>query len=244
MTTERANRHLVQISLVTLAVLLTLGLPWVSDQLATAVVPTGFDPLGHLFLHHGLQAAMALVMIGLLIGRKTSDFGLRWPDRSADVWAATGWCLLVAIFVTLLRYTPNLLAHAPPHPDHPLSLAGFAGWTFFEGIYVGPTEEVLFRSLLIGILSGAGLGGLRLGRIKLSGAVIVSALLFGAAHYAGGAATPWWQNAFQIVYAIILGLIYGHWFERSRSLLVPAIAHNATDLLATWVSFGLAMIWR
>ncbi len=54
MITERANRHFVQISLVTLAVLLTLALPWISDQLANAVVPIGVDPLGHLFLHHGL----------------------------------------------------------------------------------------------------------------------------------------------------------------------------------------------
>ncbi len=183
-------------------------------------------------------------MIGLWTRRKIRDFGLRWPDRLSDVWVATGWCLVVAILVTLIRYAPNLLSHAPSHPDHPLNTASLAGWTFFEGIYVGPTEEVLFRSLLIGIISGAGLGGLRLGRIKLSGAVIVAALLFGAAHYAGGGASPWWQNAFQIVYAVMLGLIYGYWFERSRSILAPAIAHNATDLLATWLSFGLDVIWR
>lgn len=148
------------------------------------------------------------------------------------------------MLVTLFRYAPNLIAHAPPPPDHPLGAASFAGWTLFEGVYVGPTEEVLFRSLLMGLLSGAGLGVLRLGRLRLSGTTIVAALLFGAAHFAGVTAAPWWQNEFQIVDAIVLGLIYGYWFERSRSLVVPAVAHNATDLLATWASFGLAAIWR
>lgn len=238
------DRQSRRIALIVLAGFLTFSLPWIADRLATAVHPVGADPLGHLFIHHGLQAAMALVVIGLWARRSTADFGLRWPDRMSDIWKATRWCLSVATFVTLLRYAPNLLAHAAPRSDRAFSAASFAGWTLFEGGYVGPTEEVLFRSLLIGMLSGAGLGVLRLGRSKLSGATIVAAILFGAAHYAGAAAAPWWQTAFQIVYAIVLGLIYGYWFERSHSLLVPAGAHNATDLFATWVSFGLAVIWR
>lgn len=243
MITASINRR-ATLGLVALAVLLTFSLPYIADRLAAAVLPAKANLLGHLFIHHGLQAAMALAVIGLWNRHRIVDFGLRWPARLSDVWKATAWCLLAATLVTLLRYAPNLLAHAPPQPDHPLGGASFLGWTLFEGVYVGPTEEVLFRSLIIGILSGAGLGAVRLGRIELSGATIVAALLFGAAHYPGITAALWWQTAFQIVYAIVLGLIYGYWFERSRSLLAPAIAHNATDLLATWVSFGLAAIWR
>jgi hypothetical protein len=232
------------LGLIIVAALLAFCLPWIAERLAAAALPARDDLLGHLFIHHGLQAAMALVAIGLWARYSTVDFGLRRPSKSSDVWKAIAWSLLAATLFTLLRYAPNLLAHAPPRPDHPLGGASFAGWTLFEGVYVGPTEEVLFRGLLIGILSGAGLGVLRLGRIELSGAAIVAALLFGAAHYPGVTAAPWWQTAFQIVYAMVLGLIYGYWFERSRSLLAPAIAHNATDLLATWVSFGLGVVWR
>ncbi len=230
------------LGLTAVAALLTFALPWIAERLATLALPTEANPLGHLFIHHALQALMALGVIGLWARNGTADFGLRWPARPSDVGPAIGWSLLAAALFTLLRYAPNLLAQAPPQPNHPAGASSFLGWTLFEGGYVGPTEEILFRSLVIGILSGAGLGALRLGRLELSGATILAALLFGAAHYAGAA--PSWQTAFQVTYAVFLGLIYGYWFERSRSLLAPALAHNATDLMATWVSFGLAVVWR
>jgi membrane protease YdiL (CAAX protease family) len=238
-----AIRQATRIGLIALAALLTFSLPWLADSAASALAPTG-GRLTHLFIHHGLQALMALIVIGLWPYRRTTEFGLRWPDKRSDVWAVCGWCLALAVVVIVLSYAPNLLGYAPPANDHPLTATSFAGWTLFEGFYVGPTEEVLFRSLLIGILSNAGLGVLRIGRIELSGATIVAALLFGMAHYAGVTASPWWANAYQIVYAILLGLIYGYWFERSRSMVGPAVAHNAVDLLATWVAFGVSAFFR
>jgi membrane protease YdiL (CAAX protease family) len=221
----------------------SVGLPWLAEALTTAMRPGQRSGLAHLFVHHGLQAAMSFAAILLWSGLPSADFGLRRAKLS-DVSSATRWALTVAALATALTYIPNVLSHTPPHPVHPADLGSLAGWTLFEGVYVGPTEEILFRSLLIGLLSRAGLPGFRLARVRLSGATVIAALLFGAAHYAGVTTAPWWQSAFQIGYAIVLGLIYGYWFERSRSLLAPAVAHNATDLFATWVAFGFAAVWR
>src|ERR1019366_7183372 len=104
---------------------------------------------------------------------------------------------------------PNLLASTPPPPSHPLTPASVAGWSFFEGVYVGPTEEILFRSLLVGYLSAALPGAIRLGRFTVSWAALVSSLLFPLGH----AQPIWWQALFQMTYAFVLGLLYAYWFE-------------------------------
>jgi hypothetical protein len=76
------GRPAMRIGLIVLTASLTYGVPWMADRLATELLPLHADLLVHLFLHHGLQAAMALAMIGLWARGKTADFGLRWPDRS------------------------------------------------------------------------------------------------------------------------------------------------------------------
>ena len=114
------------------------------------------------------------------------------------------------------------------------------GWLVFEGLYVGPTEEILFRGLLIGYLSVVLPGAIRVGRFAISWAAIVSALLFALGHVQ----PIWWQALFQMTYAFVLGIFYAYWFEQTRSVLVPALAHNVTDLAATVTGFAVAAFWH
>jgi hypothetical protein len=235
-----------------LAVVLAFGLPFLADHLALAVeggwssaVPKEDGRLlGFLYLQHGFQAALAVAAIFALARLTKADFGLRWPDSSRSVAVAAGVSFAVFAVFTCVAYLPNILAHAAPPAPHPLGARSLAGWSLFEGVYVGPTEEILFRSLLVGYLAAEFPGAIRLGRLTLSWATIIAAVLFGLAHLPGNLGAPWWSNFFSVTYACALGLVYGYWFERSCSLLVPAIAHNVTDLAALIVATGLAVLWR
>jgi membrane protease YdiL (CAAX protease family) len=98
----------------------------------------------------------------------------------------------------------------------------------FEGVFVGPTEEVLFRGLIIGYLAATVPARLRLGRLDLSLGSVAAAMIFALSHWSYGVA-PVAVALGQQVYAFALGLFYAYCFERSGSLLAPILAHNASD---------------
>jgi uncharacterized protein len=232
----------LRLGLVAAAVGAAFAIPWIAS-LASA--PLGGHALAHAVVHHAVQAALSLAVIGAFALRDSAvDCGLRLPRRRQDVGRAAAWSLLVAALFTLVRYVPNVVAGQAPEPDYPMSIGSFTGWVFFQGLYVGPTEEILFRSLVIGVLTRAALPRLPIHRTSLSGATLLAAVIFAGAHYQAIGVAPWYVATFQMTYAVVLGVIYGHWFEKTRSVLVPALAHNATDLFATLVAFGLGAFWR
>ena len=51
--------------------------------------------------------------------------------------------------MTVVDYAPELLACAHPVLNCPLTTYNVTGWLFFEGVYVGPTEEIPFLALLV-----------------------------------------------------------------------------------------------
>jgi uncharacterized protein len=229
------------------AVLLGYGLPTIAARLASAATSYGWPsakPESHLlawlFVQHGAQAALALTAIAILKRFMVADFGLRLPRRLDEVATAALWALAICALFTLVAYLPNILGHSPPPRSHPLTPASVAGWSIFEGVYVGPTEEILFRSLLIGYLSAAMPGVIRIGRFAVSWAALISAMLFALGH----SQPVWWQALFQMIYAFVLGIFYAYWFERTRSVVVPALAHNVTDMAATLTGFAVSALWR
>jgi len=193
--------------------------------------------LKYLYIEHGAMAALSLVGIALLKRQASGSFGLRWPERAGDIWKAMGIALVVFVVFTAANYLPNLIEKSPPPPPHPLTPLSIVGWSLFQGGWVGPTEEILFRGLIIGYLAVSVPGSFKFGRLEISWAAIISAVLFGLIHVSPGQA--WWQNGFHAAYACTLGLVYGFWLQRSRSLLVPSLAHNATDLAALLIGWAL-----
>jgi membrane protease YdiL (CAAX protease family) len=230
------------------AALFGAGLPGLATLIGSAVTslwwpspwwaPPKADShlLAFLYVQHGVQCVLAVTAIATLKRFMAADFGLRLPARGADAAKATLWVFLVFVLFTIAAYAPNLIEGRPPAPTHPLTPASIAGWSFFEGVYVGPTEEILFRSLLIGYLATAMPGHMRIGRACVSWAALISALLFALRHIQ----PVWWQTLFTMTYAFILGLIYAYWFERTGSVVVPALAHNVSDLAATLLGFALS----
>ncbi|MGH6993661.1 MAG: lysostaphin resistance A-like protein, partial [Caulobacteraceae bacterium] len=121
------------------------------------------------------------------------------------------------------------------------TMANMAGWLSFETLYVGPTEEVLFRALLVTWLAAALPVKVRLGRVDLSLGGIVAALIFALSHWGYGNAPAALALA-QQVYAFGLGLLYAYCFEKSGSLLAPIVAHNLSDGVVTIVALGAALM--
>ena len=156
-------------------VLLALGLPWLAGELVdfarhySRLVPGIADQLGWLYAQHGVQMALALIAIAVMKWLVPADYGLHAPEDKSYVGAAILWGLLFGALMAVVRSAPDLLDHAMPKPGYPLSPANIAGRLGFEGVYAGPTEEILFRSLLATFLAATMPGRWRIGKYAMNG---------------------------------------------------------------------------
>lgn len=230
-------------------ILLAIGVPYLAAFLAVlasrfAHAPAASGPLlPWLYSQHAFQLLLALIAIALLRPWVPADYGLHWPRKRGYFLAAVLWGAFFGILMTLVDYAPELLNHTHPMLDYPLTSANVYGWLFFEGIYVGPTEEIPFRALLVTYLATTMPGQLKIGRFRMNWAGVLVALMFALLHASNFWSRSWPLALGQQLYAFALGVAYAYWLEKSRSVVAPIVGHNVSDgieylLLFLWV--GLA----
>jgi hypothetical protein len=127
-----------------------------------------------LYIHHAFQLAFALIAILVVKRFVPADYGLHAPREKSYVGAAILWGIFFGVLMTVVDYAPQLIALTKPTLAYPLTRANVTGWLFFEGVYVGPTEEIPFRALLVTYLAATMPGKLRLGRFTMNWAGIIA----------------------------------------------------------------------
>lgn len=196
--------------------------------------------LSWLYIQHAGQLIVALLVIAALKYRfMPADYGLHWPRGKSYIGPALLWGIFFGLLMTVVDYAPQIFAHGGPHPAISSSRAEIWGWTFFEGLYVGPTEEIPFRALLVTYLIAAMPGKLRLGRFEMSWAGVIVAAIFALLHATNFATRHWPQALGQQFYAFALGVLYAYWLEKSRSVVAASIGHNVGDV----VEYLIALAW-
>jgi CAAX protease family protein len=233
--------------LVTIAI--CLGLPYlaaVCAVLTSRVIHMGSPDgptLPWLYLHHLFQLLLALIGIAIVRRIVPADYGLHWPPGKTYIGAAVLWGALFGVLMTVIDYAPQLLTRQTPMLDYELTAPNVWGWLIFEGVYVGPTEEIPFRALVVTYLAAAMPGRLRLGRFEMNWAGVIVALVFALLHATNFMHRPWPMALGQQVYAFALGVLYAYWLEKSKSIVAPIVGHNVSDaveygLLFCWVAWG------
>jgi uncharacterized protein len=192
--------------------------------------------------NHTVMLLIAVALMAWLGRGNFSEFGLEWPKHRHYIPSALLWGAAFGLLMTVVDYFPQILRHIPPPANLALTPGSIGAGLFFEGFYVGPTEEIPFRGLLQTFLMQRTSGRIRFWKYEMHVAGVILALLFALAHF-----TSFWTNNFWIavgqqIYAFALGILYAYWREKSGSLLAPIIGHNMGDgveyvlmLLMTWV---------
>jgi hypothetical protein len=202
-----------------------------------AVEPGG--NLGWLYLQHAGQLIVALILIAALkYTFVPADYGLHLPRGKTYIWPAILWGAFFGALMTVVDYAPNLIAHTKPDIGFPLTPSNIWGWTFFEGVYVGPTEEIPFRALLVTFLAATMPGKLRIGRFDMNWAGIIVAVIFALLHATSFDTRNWPEALGQQVYAFALGVLYAYWLEKSKSVVAPIIGHNISDVVEYLILFA------
>ena len=197
-----------------------------------------------LYLQHFYQTAFAIVaIVALKYTLVPADYGMHLPRGKTYVWPAIGWGIFFGLLMTVVDYAPQLIAHTKPDAGYPLTPQNVWSWLFFEGIYVGPTEEIPFRALLVTFLIATMPGKFRIGRYEMSWAGVLVALIFALAHATNFSARAWPEALGQQFYAFALGVLYAYWLEKSKSVLAPAIGHNVGDVVETAIMMAWIAFW-
>jgi membrane protease YdiL (CAAX protease family) len=221
------------------------GLPYLAAAcavLASGVIHAGAPDgptLPWLYNHHLFQLLLALIGIAIVKRFVPADYGLHWPAEKTYIGAAICWGIFFAVLMTLVDYAPQILAHETPSLGYELTAPNVWGWLIFEGVYVGPTEEIPFRALAVTYLAATMPGRLRWGRFEINWAGVIVALVFALLHASNFMHRPWPIALGQQVYAFALGVLYAYWLEKSRSVIAPIVGHNVGDV----VEYALLFIW-
>jgi len=186
-----------------------------------------------LYLDHTIQVLLALVAVAYVKSHLPADYGLHWPREKTYIGVAITWGIVLGASAFLVGAVPQLLAHKHAVLGYESTTPNLLGWLFFEGVYVGPTEEIPFRALAVTYLATAMPGQLRLGPYKMNGAGIIVAILFALGHADSFRTEPLVWAMFQQGFALAWGIIYAYLLQKSGSVVAPAIAHNVGDLIPT-----------
>lgn len=198
-----------------------------------------------LYAQHAFQLIVALIVIAILKYRLVpADYGLHWPRGKTYIWPAILWGIFFGVLMTVVDYAPQLIAHTRPDPGFPLTPGNIKGWLFFEGVYVGPTEEIPFRALLVTYLATTMPGKLRMGRFNMNWAGVIAAVIFALLHANNFDMRHWPEALGQQLYAFALGVLYAYWLEKSKSVVASIVGHNVSDVVEYLILFAwLGVFW-
>lgn len=194
--------------------------------------------------NHAVMLAIALALMAWLAGGNLRQYGLQWPTHKSYVTAALFWGAVFGVLMTFVDYFPQILRHIAPPDNLALTPGSIGAWLFFEGIYVGPTEEIPFRGLLQTFLMQRTSGWVRFSKYEMHVAGVILAVLFAFAHLTSFWTENFWIALGQQIYAFALGILYAYWREKSGSLLAPIIGHNASDGVEYVLMFLMTWLWR
>ena len=194
------------------------GLIW-PDLLAFAALalPLVFHLLNVGWVQPGLpkllltDVALYLYLVVRKLPRAGYDFHLRLSDLAIGT---REWVFFAPIAIGLGLGLGFLHWHA--RFPSPLELLGGLAFTL---VFIAVPEELFFRGLLLNLLET---------RLRPLPALLISAALFGLAHFNKGAAFNWRY----VLLAALAGIFYGRAWRTRHRVLAAAITHTLVDL--TW----------
>ncbi len=185
------------------------------------------------FVQHTFMLLLGLLAIAILkFWVAPADYGLHWPRGRTYIGPALLISAAFGVLMWLVDYAPQLLAHNFAHagwpPGYPLHGDSVWRWLAFE-VYVGPTEEIPTRALLVTYLAATMPGKIHLGRFTMNWAGIIVAVIFALLHATSFFVVSWPLALGQQIYAFAIAVLYAYWFEKSQSIVAPMLGHSVSD---------------
>lgn len=195
------------------------------------------------FDHHFWQLAFALLLIAVLARGRWREWGLNLRNRDESLRIVRRFVFVYGVYFIGIGFIVQLLFVPAPDPGHPVTAINVAGRLAFGFLFVGVSEEVLFRGLMHTYLARYWRGVWEWRGWEMPVAGVIAALIFTIAHigFTLRPAAITHLDGPQLAMAFVLGVFYSAAYHRTGSLLAPILAHNFSDG-ALWVS-EYALFW-
>jgi len=197
------------------AVILLMWLP-VEVNAGGALIPRPVQGLAHTTVY---AIAITLALVLFLLFRDFQEMKYRWPSSSRDLLYPLAGFALAAPVLIVLGLALGFIA--PFHMDGRVTADWLAGRYILIFLATALPEEILFRALIQNWLMQ------RFGRSLRT--LLAAAVIFGAAHLNNGPGPP--PNWRYMLLATIAGFAYGKVFEKSGSVLSPALLHALVNTI-------------
>lgn len=228
---------------VLLLTILILGVLRLSGIIADMFNYQTIDPDGSFArnsVRHTIQALLfGLIIIGINI-IKPLNFGFGWGNKELGKVYVRNFALYFSLY-TAGAYLLTIATQSFVRFEFPLTTKNIMSQLGFQLFLSGPSEELIFRAFAITVLAifvkKRIIGG------KVSMANVFAAIIFGIAHISFAFA-PFEArySLFQVIYAIVLGLLYGDCFEKTKSVYYPMMMHSMSNIIMVGISIILSFI--
>jgi membrane protease YdiL (CAAX protease family) len=175
------------------------------------------------YMAHAWMAAIALAWF-FLFNRKFPIGGLN--QGQLRPWYVLSLVLVAANAVETFVSPPGAHLHVPNPPTLVAELV-------FLAFVVGPTEELLFRGLIQTSLNASIRARVSLHGWQLGLGTVIAAVLFGLFHLVNLGYQPLGTTLQQVVTSVVIGLVFGLLYDRTRNLVGASLAHSLTDFSGT-----------
>ncbi|QHQ63389.1 CPBP family intramembrane metalloprotease [Anaerocolumna sedimenticola] len=193
-------------------------------------------------LHQLFQGLLAVLTLKLLLRKPFAELGFKWGGSAQGI-KYTGcflglWTGIVVVFyIVSLHLYPGfaqyIMSYYPPDSEYMIIALSYAG------TMPGLGEEPLYRALVLLPLMKYWDGNVRIGRLELPHAVLISGLIFAIGHI-GFTFIPFRLvsiDYLQVAFNFILGIWWGMIFIKTKSLLWLVIAHNGSNFIMYLIGF-------
>jgi hypothetical protein len=228
------------------AAVLAFALPWLASELVdfarhySHAIPPMADTLGRAYTEYAVLLALSLAAVGAMKWLAPGDYGLH-PPREEKTYLGTAllWGLGLGVAMTALDYPEFVFSQTAPKGARALTAFG---WLGFQGVFAGAVEEILFRALLVTFLSVAMPGSLSIGRLRMNGAGIVVAVFY-SLYAADFVHRPFELALGQMALALIAGIAFAYWIEKSKSVFAPVLGHNIAGAVEWALLLAMVTAW-
>ena len=145
--------------------------------------------------------------------------------------------MTIAVIFSVIASVTNLV---PPVTRLSMSPLSWALTFLFQALFVGWSEEFLFRGALQNILNNRFSNGRRI--IRMRQGTFIASVIFGIVHlgnaFLGLSITSAVEDS---AFALVFAFVVGWYYDKTQDLAGAAWIHNATDGFSTLVTFLLSV---
>ncbi|MFU8787289.1 MAG: lysostaphin resistance A-like protein [Candidatus Izemoplasmataceae bacterium] len=224
---------LLKTLIIMLALLMPLIASWFGRLFADLFSYNTMDPDGvfaWLYVHHILQMIVIILIILVIKKFTTLTFGFTSGNKEVGLAFVKKFTLYFFLYNVVLMVILVLSNQVTPLP-FPINARNVTGYLSFQLFMSGPSEEILFRAFIMTIVGF--FISKRILSDRFSIANILAALVFVVAHIAF-TFNPFSMSyqPIQLMYSLVLGLIYGICYEKTNSVFYPMALHSISNVIS------------